>query len=291
MRARVTGLAVSGVVLLAACGGPARSPAPPPPVPASPPPAPVAARRVSLPMRLVSTTWRVQSVARVTMKTPTGNDDDQQVESAAVVSWSATRQAHGALQATGQVDSFTVRSSFPSPRGTQLPSPTPLILVEAILDSARVRVATRPPLANECDRPEAGAAALARELLVRVPDGMQAGDRWKDSLVTLVCRSGVPMTVYSTILSVLETVDADRLVIRREVTTRMDGKGGSAFRGLELSGTGSGVQRVEIAAQRGTVERLEGSSTLTLTATERRPGSPARTQQVVQRTELSAVRR
>jgi hypothetical protein len=250
--------------------------------------------RVSLPVRLPSTTWRVQSVARL-RASGTGVSgaaaDEQRVESSALVSWAAERQATGALRATGQVDSFMVRTSFDTRRGTLLPSVPALVLLEATLDSALLRVATRPPMANECDRPEAGAAALARDLLIRVPDGVAQGDRWRDSSVTLVCRSGVPMTVYTTVTSRLASIDADRLVLVREIVSRLEGRGGSAFRALELTGEGSGSQRVEIASQRGTVDRLEGSGTLTLTAIERLPGAPERTQQIVQRNELTAVRR
>ena len=99
------------------------------------------------------------------------------------------------------------------------------------------------------------------------------------------------MAVYTTINSRLEKLSAEQLVVRRELVSRLEGRGGSAFRGLELAGTASGSQRVEIVPQRGTVERLEGSSTLTLTATERLPGAPARSQQIVQRAEMTAVRR
>jgi len=286
---------IGAVMVLAGCGGPALTPAVPSPVPSSAPsPTPVAApARMVLPARIPLTTWRVQSVARVKV---TGGGvtgaaaEEQRVESGGLVSWAAERQPWGALRAAGQVDSFTVRTSFDAQRGTMLPTAPVRVLLEATLDSVFTRVAVRPPLANECDRPEAGALSLARDLLMRVPNGIASGERWKDSSVTLICRSGVPLTVYTTVNSTLETMDADRLVVRREIASRLEGKGGSAFRALELAGTAQGSQRVEIAPQRGTVERLEGSSTLTLTAIERLPGSPARTQQIVQRTELTAVR-
>ena len=287
---------IGAVMVLAGCGGPALSPAVPSPVPSSAPsPTPVATpARMVLTTRIPLTTWRVQSVARVKV---TGGGvtgaaaEEQRVESGGLVSWAAERQPWGALRATGQVDSFTVRTSFDAQRGTMLPTAPVRVLLEATLDSVFTRVAVRPPLANECDRPEAGALSLARDLLVRVPNGIASGERWKDSSVTLICRSGVPLTVYTTVNSTFETMDANRLVVRREITSRLEGKGGSAFRALELAGTAQGSQRVEIAPQRGTVERLEGSSTLTLTAIERLPGSPARSQQIVQRTELTAVRR
>lgn len=289
------GLVVT-LVMLGACAGPALTPAVPAPIPASAPlPAPVsAAPRVTLPARLPLTTWRMQSVTRVKISgggVSGAAADEQRVETSALVSWSAERQNTGALRAMGQVDSFTVRTSFDGQRGTMLPSTPAMILLEATLDSALTRVSTRPPLANECDRPEAGAGSLARDLLVRVPNGVSVGDRWKDSSVTLICRSGVPLTVYTTVNSRLEQLSDDALIVRRDLSSRLEGKGGSAFRALELSGTAQGSQRVEIAPQRGTVERLEGSSTLTLTATERLPGAPVRTQQIVQRTELTAVRR
>ena len=287
---------ITALVVLAACGGPPLTPAAAPPAPVtSPSPAPGAVpARLALPARLPTTTWRVRSVARVTV---TGSGataaaaDEQGVESTGLVSWSAERQPSGALRATGLVDSFTIRTSRGAPRGAMMPSPPAMVLLEGTLDSTRVRITTRPPLTNECDRLETGAASLARDLLVRVPNGLVAGDGWKDSSVTLVCRSGVPLTVYTTVVSHVEHLAEDRLVVRRELASRLEGRGGSAFRALELTGTGQGSQRLEIAPQRGTVERLEGLSTLTLVASERLPGAPLRTQRVVQRTELTAVRR
>ena len=283
-------------LVLGACAGGAVSPSVPTPVPDTTPPVtvPVATvPRVALPARLPSTSWRVQSIARVKV---TGGGvsgaaaDEQRVQSNALVSWSMERQPSGAMRAAGQVDSFTVRTSFDTQRGTMLPTIPAMVLLEATLDSALFRVSTKPPLANECDRPEAGAAALARELLVRVPNGVRQGDRWKDSSVTLICRSGVPMTVYTKVESRLDQLTPERLVVRRESVSRFDGRGGSAFRSLELVGTASGVQTMQIEALRGTVDRLEGTSTLTLQATERTPGNAPRVQQVTQRTDLTAVR-
>jgi hypothetical protein len=283
-----------GVMMASACGGGAVIT--PSPVPAAPTVPRVVERgplRVALPLRIPGATWRVQSVARVKVAGDgvTGAaGDEQRVESRGVVSWSFDRTAAGALKGSGQVDSFTVRTSFDNSKGTMLPSMPALLLLDALMDSALVRVTTRPPLANECDRPEAGATALARELLVRIPNGILAGERWKDSTVTLVCRSGVPMTVYTTVISTLEKLDDRQVVVRRELATRLEGKGGSPFRSLELAGTATGSQRVEIGAAEGTVERLEGTSTLTMQATERTPGNAPRSQQIVQKAEVKAER-
>lgn len=283
-------------ILASSCaGGAAVNPAPlPSPAAPSPVPARIDARRVALPLRVASATWRVSSVARV--KVAGGGvtgaaADEQRIESRGLISWSVERTGAGALRASGQVDSFTVRTSFDAGKGGMLPTMPALLLLEAVMDSATVRVTTKPLLANECDRPEAGASAMARELLVRIPNGILAGERWRDSSVTLICRSGVPMTVHTTVTSTLESIDDAMLVVRRESVSRIDGKSGSPFRSLELAGTSTGSQRVEIGAQRGTVERLEGTSTLTLQATERLSGAPPRVQQVTQRVEIRAERR
>lgn len=246
-----------------------------------------------MPLRLPGASWRVQSLARVKASgsgIAGAAGDEQRVESRALVSWRLDRTTSGALKGTGQVDSFTVRTSFDNNSGTMLPTMPALLLLDAVMDSSLVRITTRPPLANECDRPEAGATAMARELLVRVPNGILPGERWKDSTVTLVCRSGVPMTVYTTTISTLDKLDDNVLVVRRDMVSRLEGKGGSPFRSLELAGTATGSQRVEIAALQGTVERLEGTSTLTMHATERTPGNAPRVQQIVQKVEVKAER-
>lgn len=290
-RSTVTALAAALTALISGCA-PAGAPAPvPAPAPLPRPAEPVRTERaVLLPSRMAGNSWRVQSVARIALSGAGAPSGEQRVESSGLVSWSLERQPSGALRGTGQVDSFTVRTSFDATKGAMLPIMPAQLLLDAAMDSSLVRITTRPPLVNECDRPEAGAAALARELLVRVPNGARQGDRWKDSTVTLVCRSGVPLVVYTTVVSVLDRIDDQQLVVKRDVRAILDGKGGSAFRGLELSGTSSGSQRVEISAVRGTVERLEGTSTLALQATERLPGSPPKVQQITQKVEVKAER-
>jgi hypothetical protein len=191
------------------------------------------------------------------------------------------------------VDSFTVRSSI-TESAKQAAAPTPvkpsLLLIDAIIDSTSLRIVTRPPLANECDRPEVSAMQLARELLVRIPDGVAEGNQWRDSTVTLVCRNGVPLTVYTVTRSTLEKLSRDLLVVKREISTTLEGKGGTAFRAFELVGAGTGSQRVEIAAATGILEKLQGTSTLTMQVVERIPPGAPRSQQVVQRLELRAER-
>ncbi len=131
---------------------------------------------------------------------------------------------------------------------------------------------------------------LARELLVRIPDGVAQGDQWRDSTVTLVCRNGVPLTVYTTTRSRLEKVSRETLVVTRDISTTLDGTGGTAFRAFTLVGSGTGSQRLEIGAVSGILERLQGASTLTMQVVERIPPGAPRSQQVLQRVELRADR-
>ena len=298
--ARLVAWCVAGPALMLACtaGSPAPVPTPSPAVAAPALPSPIVSTRVLLPRTQPLTTWTISAATRLNVSgaaMPAGVSDEQRVDTRALVSMSFERTATGALRGSGQVDSFTVRSSIadsptPAPLTAAAPSRVSLLLIDAFIDSTSLRVVARPLLANECDRPEVSAMQLARELLVRVPDGVGEGARWRDSTVTLVCRSGVPLTVYTITHSTLATVSRETLVVRREMTTRLEGKGGSAFRAFELVGTGSGTQRLEIAARTGILETLQGSSTLTMQLTERIPPGTPRSQQVLQRVELRAER-
>ena len=286
----LTGLTVFvGACTPARRSGPAPAPLPRPRSAETP----RAERTVSLPTRLASTTWRVRAIATIAIRGPGASPGEQRVESSGVVSWRFERQPSGALKGAGQVDSFSVRTSFDAatpPIVPAMPAMPALLLLDAVVDSGVARITTRPPLVNECDRPEAAAAALARELLVRIPDGVRRGSQWKDSTVSLICRSGVPLVIQTTVVSTLERLDDERLVVAREIRSTLRGTGGTAFRALGLLGTAQGSQRVEISSSRGTVERLEGTSTLSLQATERLPGSPAKVQQITQTVELKAER-
>ncbi len=286
------------MMLACAPAAPTPSPTPSPVVVAPTPAAPVASNRVLLPRTQPRTNWTVSAVTRLKVSgaaMPAGVSDEQRIDTRALVSMSFDRTATGALRGSGQVDSFTVRSSIAeSARQLAATAAAPvrpsLLLIDALIDSTNLRVVTRPPLANECDRPEVSAMQLARELLVRIPDGVAEGDQWRDSTVTLVCRNGVPLTVYTTTRSTLAKLSRETLVVNREISTTLEGKGGTAFRAFELVGTGSGSQRVEIGALTGILEKLQGTSTLTMQVVERIPPGAPRSQQVLQKVEIRAER-
>lgn len=298
--ARLAAWCVAGPMMMLACApaAPTPSPTPSPVVVAPTPAAPVASNRVLLPRTQPRTNWTVSAVTRLKVSgaaMPAGVSDEQRIDTRALVSMSFDRTATGALRGSGQVDSFTVRSSIAeSARQLAATAAAPvrpsLLLIDALIDSTNLRVVTRPPLANECDRPEVSAMQLARELLVRIPDGVAEGDQWRDSTVTLVCRNGVPLTVYTTTRSTLAKLSRETLVVNREISTTLEGKGGTAFRAFELVGTGSGSQRVEIGALTGILEKLQGTSTLTMQVVERIPPGAPRSQQVLQKVEIRAER-
>jgi hypothetical protein len=251
-----------------------------------------------LPRVLRQSQWTIAAVTRLKVSgaaMPAGISDEQRIDTRALVSMSFDRSATGALRGSGQVDSFTVRSSIaenarqPATAGAAAVTPSRL-LIDALIDSTALRMVTRPPLANECDRPEVSAMQLARELLVRIPDGVSEGDQWRDSTVTLVCRNGVPLTVYTMTRSTLTARSSETLVVTREIRSTLEGKGGTAFRAFELVGTGTGSQRIEMAAATGILETLRGTSTLTLQVVERIPPGTPRSQQVLQRVEIRADR-
>ena len=291
--------AIPAMLLIGGCARSAPVSTTPTPGVERPPTVDTPSPGVTLPGTLPATQWLVSAVTRLNASgsaLPAGVGNEQRLETRARITLAFARSPSGALRGRGQVDSFTVRSTLEpattvggTPTVGKTATPT-LLLIDAVLDSSSLRVVSRPPLANECDRPEVSAMQLARELLVRVPDGVAVGGTWRDSTVTLVCRSGLPLTVYTTTRSRLEQRSGALLVVMRESTSTMEGKGGSAFRAFELSGSGSGMQRLEISATTGILERLQGTSSLTLRVVERIPPGAPRLQQVLQRVEIRAER-
>lgn len=284
-------------MVLQACG-PALVPAPPATTPSAPvpaatpsaPSAPVRAMRFSLPATSPSAEYSVR--VRTTLERDSaGRSEQDVVESAARIQLALRRDARGSLRGTGRVDSFTVRASGASVRSTTPgASATPAlplsnIQFDALLDSASVRTSVRPSVANECDNPEVSAAALARDLLVRVPQSVAVGDTWRDSLVAFVCRGGVPITMRTTTVSVVTgTDDRDRtLRIRRTSDVRLEGSTRSPWRTVELSGEGRGAQQITLDVARGSIVELDGESTLTFRVANGSLRDASRVQRVVQK--------
>ncbi len=280
----------AAVTAATACGGgltpaPAPDPIPVPrplpvpvPVPVPMPLEPaVRDTRLHFPLVVGSTVYRVAMRAELE-RDSAGRKERDVVETSARVELSLRRDARGSLRGVGRVDSFTVRANGASARSSvpvtrsAASNAAPLftsVACDAILDSTQIRTVVRPPLPNECDRPEAAAASMGRELLVRLPEYVSVGDTWRDSLVTLVCRGSVPMTLRTNIVSsAVELRDGGRtLLVRQTTASRLDGTSRTPWRQTDVTGDGTGTQDVLVDVARGAITSVDGQATLTVRVT------------------------
>ncbi len=311
----VVSLSIATLLAATACSRsapPATRPTPPAPVP--PMPESVPAARFTLPTTIAQTVYDVRVTTEISLDNA-GVFTRDTVENTARVSLSLRRDVRGFLRGPGRVDSFTVRGSNASPRVTterpvrapgvrmssgQAQPTTPgqqpqftTVAIDAVLDSSFTRAVVRPPLGNECDRQDAlkaAAAAVARDLLVRVPATLDVGDRWRDSVVTFVCNGGVPMTMRTIIESeATGTRDGNRsLLVHRALSMRLDGNDRTPWTQVTIDADGAGVQDAVIDIATGAMVELTGRSTLTVRVTSGSQRDAPRTQQVVQRVTTTA---
>jgi hypothetical protein len=228
------------------------------------------------------TRYEVRSESRLVVDSA-GTPITETVSSAAAVSFSLERTgdprspAPLGLRGSGRVEGFVLT---PSPRlsaarssalAGELETPAapslPItVAFDAMVDGLIARASPVPALANECDRPELGATALARELLVRLPGALAAGDQWTDTTRVFVCRGGVPVTAETIATSRVEALESGaagpasiaRLV--RTLEMRSEGEQASAWRAVGLVGRGRGRQELRVSLPEGVIESLEGTS-------------------------------
>ncbi len=290
--------------------GPAPAPAPVPsraPVPATGT-SDAAGARVTLAARHELTRYEVRSETRLTVDSA-GAPVTETVSAAASVSFSLERfgdprsQTPLGLRGSGRVDGFVLTPSprLAAARSSAIASDTPppsvpalpiSVTFDAMVDGLIARASPVPALANECDRAELGATALARELLVRLPGALAAGDTWTDTTRVFVCRGGVPVTVETVATSRVDALEAGETGpasiarISRALVMRAEGEQASAWRSLGLVGRGRGRQEVRVALPGGVIESLDGTSetSFVLHDSGRPNGGEARlTQQVTYR--------
>lgn len=206
-----------------------------------------------------------------------------------VISLQGRRDTVGGFRGTGTVDSFTVRglervlapgtgevSSTPVP---VLSAPALSVNFDATLDARILRVATRPALANECDRAEVGATNLVRDVMVRLPRTLAIGQTWQDSTIGFQCRLGVPITSRTKNNYVIERADKvqDRteLVVRKTSDTQMTGEIKSTWRVMTVTATGRSTQMIRVDATTGVLRGADsdGQLVVKLNDTSRRDGS------------------
>jgi hypothetical protein len=288
----IAGLLAVAAWTVSACGPksvPAPTPSAPPPAVAVPAPVPAPAKPVvfAIPARVTDTRYRVESVADVE-RDSAGKRDTQRFSSQAQVVVRLRRRPNGAFDGGGRVYNYAVSSALSSS-----PLAIDSLRFEAVLDSAALRVVMLPPLANECDRAESGALAMARDLLIRVPASLSIGDQWRDSTVQIVCRASLPMIVRTTsnyvVTDSVPGNDGMQLVVRRASNTRMEGKSTSPWRAVEVNGTGTSTLVAHVSVKTGAVQHVADTSSLTLTVTDRSSSAAAREQRVTQRVTLTAT--
>lgn len=279
------------LVGLAGCG-PKLVPLPPPaPLPDSPTvPAvvvPVLPSRFTIPSVIPDGQYQLQSVTELE-RDSVGHKDTRRYTSQANVVVRIRRTASGGLEATGNIRGYSITPSL-----STTPVAVDSVRFDALLNNVMLRVVSQPPLANECDRPETGALSLVRDLLVRVPSTVAVGAQWRDSSVHIVCRSSIPMTVRTTsdyeVTDITQRNDGVHVMIRRTSSTKMSGKSPSAWRPLEIVGTGTGTMVADIATSSGAVARVTSTSSLVLTITDGSAPPASRVQQVTQRVSFTAV--
>ena len=202
------------------------------------------------------------------------------------------RDSLGAIRGSGVVDSFTIRGlesaaavrPGETPATTTVPVLTPPVLnvmFDAVLDSRILRVAARPSLPNECDRPETGATSLVRDLIVRLPRTLAVGATWRDSTVSFLCRLGVPITTRSNSVFIIEGTDKVQgrveLLLRKTSDVQLAGELRNTWRVMTVAASGRTTQVIRIDATSGLVRSLDsdGQLTVRLNDTSRRDGSGA----------------
>ncbi len=273
-------------MLLGGCA-PAVTPLPAPTPVAAPVERPVdevrpASRSLTLALRHESARYTVRSRSQLTQDSA-GTPVTEHVESTAFVQFSLERTGNPnasaplGLRGTGRVEGFVLtpttrlanaRTSALSgvaeaPGYPTLPLTVPF---EAMVDGTITRVAPTPSLANECDRPETGATAMARELLVRLPGALATGSAWVDTARVFVCRGGVPVTVQTIATNRVSAIEssadgpASRVRVVRDLLIRAEGEQASAWRTVALSGRGQGRQELVIAAPAGVLQELRSDS-------------------------------
>ena len=214
----------------------------------------------------------------------------EHVDTRGLITLQGRRDTLGAFRGSGVVDSFTVRglenALAPNQSEAKARVPVPVLIdapltvsFDAAFDTRNLRVATKPALANECDRPETGATNLVRDLLVRLPSHLTVGQMWQDSTVSFVCRLGVPITSRAKSSYTVERADRVQngieLIVRRITDTQLSGELKNTWRTMTVSATGHTTHNIRVDGTTGVVRAVENDGLLTikLNDTSRRDGS------------------
>ncbi len=258
----------------------------PAPAPAPEPPPPAVPVTYHIPARVSDTHYRLGS-RTVLERDSAGQRATQELTSRAEAVVRLQRDVSGGFEGDGQLTGYRLLSGL-----STIPIAIDSLRFDAVLNGQALRLATRPPLINECDRPESGALTLLRDVLVRVPSTVTIGDQWRDSTVQLVCRASVPMVVRTTSEYLVTDTTRDdagvHVQVRRTSVSQVSGKSTTSWRIVEVSGSGRADLTARISVMTGAVEQVTGESMLTVTVTDRTTPTLTRAQTVSQRVTLTA---
>ncbi|GJG86051.1 hypothetical protein tb265_12320 [Gemmatimonadetes bacterium T265] len=293
--------AIATLVGAAACAG--RTPAP------DATPAPVAAPAAERPVAATAGgatrfTWsagerrvEVHTDALVTRDASTlagapaaAPDAEHVISTAYLTAVLAPSDAPGATSVQGTVDSLVVNASArvrgdaaapnttPSTTPVATPAATSTLLTgfryRAASDARGVRVEPADPATDlHCTAPAAaaslGAIAAVREALPRIPAGLAAGVRWRDTTVSASC-AGPVLLVAQTVARYESAADPavpGRLRVTRQSTTTARGQGAAGVRPMSVvaTGTARGVYALDPARGQLVDGTGEGRTTVTVT--------------------------
>ncbi len=178
------------------------------------------------------------------------------------------RGSNDTLMVVGVIDSLSVASTRETGAPLrQLAAPVTIDLRPGAVDSLRVPFDST-ALSPNCDTMEDAARALARDVHVRVPRGVQRGQRWSDSTATTVCRGGIPMTATTRAIFEAQNVqsrgDTTIVQVLRRSTLTLSGAGIQGSRRIAVSGTGTSETLLSYDLRAGAFLESTGQSTLRL---------------------------
>ena len=140
------------------------------------------------------------------------------------------------------VDSFLVSAQRGAPLASALAMP---VVFQAQVDPARLRIdfpAEQPRMGHPGAGPTMTLLALARDLAPALPSPAERGRKWSETTTTLLCRSGVPLTVTSrhqwTVDGPVDSAGRTFVRLTRETESTITGTGTGRRAGASIEGTG-----------------------------------------------------
>lgn len=200
-----------------------------------------------------------------------GNDSLTRMDDTLVTTGLLTYTFRGSsdtLMVVGVIDSLSVASTRETGAPLrQLAAAVTIDLRPGAIDSLRVPLDSTVPTPN-CDTMEDAARALARDIHVWVPRGVQRGQRWSDSTSAAVCRGGIPMVATTQAIFEARNVqsrgDTTIVQVLRRSTLTLSGAGLQGSRKIAVRGTGTSETLFSYDLHAGSFLESTGHSTLQL---------------------------